>query len=362
VADLDLARTERDRFHAVIDSLQEGVVAIDREERILFANEAVRQLIDAGDALLPGRPFWESVRQRDVLQLPVQAMEEEQAVFREVTLHLASGERTIQTSSFPLWMGSEEPNGAVLLLRDTTELRSLETIRRDFVANVSHELKTPLTAIAGLTETIIGDDEMPKSIQNNFIKRIHNQAERLSALVLDLLSLSRIEAYTSDPEAEQFDLMEIVQDCAARLSDLAHKQGHDLLLKRPDQPVPIHGDRESLTQAVDNLISNALRYTPNPGRVEVQVDRDASHGWISVSDNGIGIDRREQERIFERFYRVDKARSRELGGTGLGLSIVKHVVQRHGGTVDLISAPAEGSTFTIRLPVSEGASWLGPSA
>jgi two-component system phosphate regulon sensor histidine kinase PhoR len=264
----------------------------------------------------------------------------------------------IEMHAGPLTGGRGEVVGAVLVLNDVSELRRLEAIRRDFVANVSHELKTPLTAIRGLVETILDDPEMPVDVRQRFLERIEEQTQRLSTLVTDLLTLSRLESESSRREREVVDFRGVVDSSVRRLRGVAEGKGIHLETAFDGDALWVLGDEEQLRQMVDNLVDNAVKYTPEGGRVAVRLRAATEEGTgqteclLEVDDTGIGIEPRHQERIFERFYRVDKARSRELGGTGLGLSIVKHIAKDTGGSVSLESRPGLGSTFRVRLPLA----------
>ena len=246
--------------------------------------------------------------------------------------------------------GAGELFGAVLVMHDVTELRRLENVRRDFVANVSHELKTPLTAIRGMIETMIDDPEMPKEMQSRFLDRVRDQSMRLSALVTDLLSLAKIEANEGRGERTLIDLRARLRDAVARFGDVAARKRITLALELPEDAATVQADEESLRQILDNLLDNACKYTPEGGHVWARIVRRPGELRCEVEDTGIGIEPADQARVFERFYRVDKARSRDLGGTGLGLSIVKHLANSLGGTVSLESAPGRGSTFRVHFP------------
>src|SRR5690606_30086121 len=242
--------------------------------------------------------------------------------------------------------------GAVVMLNDVTELRRLEAIRREFVANVSHELKTPITAIRGLVETVLDDEEMPADTRRDFVARIKDQSLRLSTLVTDLLTLSRLESGGELRELAPIDLRPSVRDSVTALAGMAEAKRIRVHTDLPEYPVRVLGDVESLRLLINNLFDNAIKYTPAGGEVTLRVGIEDTVARLDVIDNGIGIEPKDQERIFQRFYRVDKARSRELGGTGLGLAIVKHVCFAHGGEVGVQSVPGSGSTFSVRLPLA----------
>ena len=228
----------------------------------------------------------------------------------------------------------------------------METIRQDFVANVSHELKTPITAIRGLVETMVEDEEMSAENHRSFLKKTMNQTLRLSNIVADLLSLSRLESAGMDLVKEPIDLREVVNGSLAALLPVSEDKGIPIETDISDEAMEILGDWEALFQSVNNLIDNAIKYNSKKGKVWLSLHRKAKNAVIEVRDSGIGIESLEQHRIFERFYRVDKARSRQVGGTGLGLSIVKHTVLAHGGQLSVESVHGTGSTFIISLPLT----------
>jgi two-component system phosphate regulon sensor histidine kinase PhoR len=244
-----------------------------------------------------------------------------------------------------------EPSpGVLVVLHDVTELRRLENLRQEFVANVSHELKTPLTVIAASAETLL-DGALGDPAHNvAFVRRIAEQADRLHQLILDLLSVARIESGQSRFEIAAVPLAPLVEGCLSQFAAKANAKQISLAAESPSEAISVLADEEGLEQILSNLVDNALKYTPAGGRVTIrwQVNDDAV--IMEVSDSGLGISSEDQARVFERFYRVDKARSRELGGTGLGLSIVKHLAQAFGGSVSVRSELGRGSTFSVRLP------------
>lgn len=243
----------------------------------------------------------------------------------------------------------------VFLPSDVGEIHRLETVRRDFVANVSHELKTPVTAIRGLVETLIDDKQMEAATKDRFLGKIKGQALRLSNLVADLLTLSRLESQKTlqESEKEKFDLKKVIKTSKEAQQPSIESKKIRLQTELPSEPVPVMGDFEALRQSVDNLLGNAVKYTSEQGNITVGLTVDGKEAILYVKDTGAGIEPQHLDRIFERFYRVDKARSRELGGTGLGLSIVKHVAMSHGGSVSVDSTPGVGSIFRIHLPISK---------
>jgi two-component system, OmpR family, phosphate regulon sensor histidine kinase PhoR len=242
--------------------------------------------------------------------------------------------------------------GAVLVFHDMTELRRLERLREDFVANVSHELKTPLSVITACVETLVEGAVDDLEHRGRFLERIHEQTQRLHTLILDLLSLARIESGEQTLSVQALSVAEIARACIERHQARTHARQQTLRLETPaDQAdVKVLADVEALSEILDNLVDNAVKYTPPGGTIGVRWGSDGDMCKFEIADTGIGIPESDIGRIFERFYRVDKARSRELGGTGLGLSIVKHLVQALHGTIQASSEVGKGTTFTVRLP------------
>lgn len=355
---------DRNKVLAILAGMVEGVIAVDAEERVVHMNAVAGRLLRVVPATAEGRRIWEVTRAVEVSQLLDSARRGGRELSGEVrlpsTLGAASG-RLIELRASPLRGAGDEVAGAVVVLHDVTELRRLEAVRRDFVANVSHELKTPLTAIRGLVETLLDDSEMDPAVRSSFLERIRDQAGRLATLVGDLLTLARIESQEQPAERQRIDLRGPLRECAARFGPLCAQKRIELTLRLPDERVETLTDEESLRQILDNLTDNAVKYTPAGGRVSLSLERRAERVLIEVRDTGIGIEPRDQERIFERFYRVDKARSRELGGTGLGLSIVKHLALSLGGDVGLESQPGAGSCFRVALPAASPAPSPAPA-
>jgi two-component system phosphate regulon sensor histidine kinase PhoR len=244
------------------------------------------------------------------------------------------------------------PPAAVFVFHDITELRRLERMRQDFVANASHELKTPLASIKAYTETLLDGALNDSEVNVRFLERIDEQADRLNQLILDLLSLARLESGQEVFEHGPLPLIPVLRACVERHRERAASQGLEFGFESEgcNPEARIVADEEAIRQIFDNLIDNAIKYTPDGGSVRIACREEGPDIIVEVADTGLGIPRDDLPRIFERFYRVDKARSRELGGTGLGLSIVKHLVQSIGGQIDVTSRVGTGSEFTVRLP------------
>jgi two-component system phosphate regulon sensor histidine kinase PhoR len=344
------AQKLRDRDMAILASMRDGVIAVNRSQEIVHINRAALSLLRIPPGQAVGRLLHEVIRVPGILTAIQGAVDGDEVRSTDFTLHHAEGERTIELQGSTLLEPGGRTIGAVVVLRDVTELRRLESIRRDFVANVSHELKTPLTAIRSLTETLLEEDGPPPELKRRFLEKIATQGARLSALVTDLLSLSRLEQGEGPLQAENLDLGSYVAEAAKFLGAGAAAKGIQLSVEMPKLPVSIVGEEEGIRQLLNNLLDNAIKYTPNGGAVYIRCQAAETTVTLEVQDTGIGIAQKDQARIFERFYRVDRARSREMGGTGLGLSIVKHLAQAFGGVVRLDSEPRRGSIFRIQLP------------
>jgi two-component system phosphate regulon sensor histidine kinase PhoR len=350
---IEAVTVDRNKLLAILGGMVEGVVAVGPDDKILHINAAAGRMLAVATDESPGRPIWEVCRVPEVSEALTETMRRGEEVRVEIQLAERLRDRTLELRASPLKDATGKAAGAVAIFHDVTEMRRLEEVRRDFVANVSHELKTPLTAMCGLLETINDDRSMDGGTRERFMEKIGNQAGRLSSLVTDLLTLSRVESRDPGLEAKPLDLRAVVEESVAALLSGDQAEGLSVETSLPEDPVTVSGDAEALREVIDNLVSNAKRYTPAGGHIWVRLLPTESEAVIEVQDTGIGIEPAEQGRIFERFYRVDKPRSRELGGTGLGLSIVKHITIAHGGDVSVDSAPGVGSTFRVRLPLAD---------
>jgi two-component system phosphate regulon sensor histidine kinase PhoR len=350
------AQVEEDRqqLRAILGGMVEGVVAIDAEQRILFANERAAELLGISAAGGVGRKLWEVVRQRAIQEAVDRALAGTEPYHEELDWNGPVCTRlVVHIAQLP----GSPARGAVLVLHDTSELRRLERVRQEFVANVSHELKTPLSVIKANVETLIDGAIDDAEHRGSFLELIDEQANRLHALIIDLLSLARIESSAGAFEFQPVPLALLVGECLER--HRARAEGRRQVLEvgpavagngQPAPELAAWADEEAVDQILDNLVDNAVKYTPEGGRIHVRWYAEDGCVCLEVADTGIGIPERDLPRIFERFYRVDRARSRELGGTGLGLSIVKHLVQAMQGSVRATSHVGQGTTFTVRLP------------
>jgi two-component system phosphate regulon sensor histidine kinase PhoR len=355
-----LAKLERDgqQLRVVLGGMAEGVIAVDGRRRLLFANASADALFGL-DARSVGRFLPELIRSPQLQEAVEATLGSTGNYTGEITL--ASREPFPKPHAKTLAVhGTTLPGapqgGAILVFHDVSDLRRLERMRQDFVANVSHELKTPLASIKAYTETLLDWALHDEEVNVRFLHRIEEQAERLNQLILDLLSLARLESGEGIFDHEPLALVPLVRNCVESVRGRAESKGIALTLDlgRLNDATVIVADEEAVRQILDNLIDNAVKYTPEGGWVHIACELTAHHVAIQVADSGIGIPRDDLARVFERFYRVDKARSRELGGTGLGLSIVKHLVQSIGGSVSVASRVGEGTQFTVQLPRENG--------
>ncbi|MEE2736764.1 MAG: ATP-binding protein [Planctomycetota bacterium] len=338
-----------ERLETVLGGMIEGVIAVDGDERVLFANRAANALLEVAASDIVGRPIWEGVRNPSIQKVVKNALEFKGLQQVELEIPRTQAVVALLAAHLP---GDPCP-GVVLVFHDVTELRRLENIRREFVSNVSHELKTPLTSIQAYAETLLSGAIDDVDHSRKFLKGIDEQADRLHALILDLLQLSRIESGADVFDVSTVPLAEAIELCVKQHAAICETKQIQLSVQPHSSEIRVLADAEALQTILDNLIDNAINYTPKRGQVIVRLHKNDSMVSIEVEDTGIGISKEHLERIFERFYRVDKARSRELGGTGLGLSIVKHLTQEFGGRVDVASEPGQGSTFTVWLPLAQ---------
>ncbi|MBT3271025.1 PAS domain-containing protein [Candidatus Poribacteria bacterium] len=344
--------TDRNKLLTILGSMVEGVIAVDRDGIVLHMNAGAARLLAAEAEECLGKGIREVTRVHDIRDAIDKAMREGTEVQGELRLATLQSHRVVEMRASPLRNGEGTLVGAVVVLDDVSALRRLETVRRDFVMNMSHELKTPITAIRMLAETLIGDKKMGSKTRKRFLSKIRDQSTRLSSIVTDLLALARLESENAVLDTELVDLRDVVLTSIRPLLPDTAEEGPTVTTVAPDAPISVLGDDEALGQATRNLLENALKYTPNDGRVWVRLRSEEGRAVVEVEDTGIGIAPRDQLRIFERFYRVDKARSRELGGTGLGLSIVKHIALAHEGTVTVESRVGDGATFRLVLPLA----------
>lgn len=341
---------QRNEQEAILSSMAEGVLAVDAAERLISINRAARGMLGVELAAPEGRSIQEAVRNAALQDFVAHALREAGPIEGEVALS-APVETILQAVGAALRDAVGRQIGAVIVLNDITRLRRLEAVRRDFVANVSHELKTPITSIKGFVETLLDGAMKNPADAERFLRIIAKQADRLNAIIEDLLLLSRLEQANGQPAItlENTRLKPVLEAAIQVCCIQAEEKGIDVQLLCPDG-LTARVNPPLIEQAVVNLVDNAIKYSEAGQPVEVRVEQTPAETHILVADRGCGIEKQHIPRVFERFYRVDKARSRKLGGTGLGLAIVNHIAQAHRGRVEVASAPGHGSTFTLRIP------------
>lgn len=334
---------------AVLGSMIEGVLAVDRRQRIVSLNRAAAELLGVDPSGAPGRPVQEIVRNADLRQFVLEAIDRGEPVEDDIVVR-ATRDRILRVRGTPLRDASGE-GGAVVVVEDITDIRHLENVRRDFVANVSHELKTPVASIKGFVEILLEERAEDPADRRRFLEIVARQSDRLGTIIEDLLSLSRIEQAEGmgDLPVERVRLADVIAAVVAECGARAAERSIPLEVECPAE-LTADVNAPLLEQALLNLVDNAIKYSDAGRPVRIRGGAAGDEVELEVRDEGTGIAAEHLPRLFERFYRVDKGRSRKLGGTGLGLSIVKHIVGAHGGSVGVESTPGVGSRFRIRLP------------
>ncbi|MDT8390576.1 MAG: ATP-binding protein [Lentisphaeria bacterium] len=345
---------DHSELQAVISSMIEGVMAVDNDQRVFKINAAATRILGVKPEDLIGHPLGVVVRNAKLEELVARTLASAEPVEGEVIFY-GDPDRVVRLHGTRLETDDPSRRGAVIVLNDITRLRRLESMRRQFASNVSHELKTPITSIQGYVETLLDGalNENPDDVRG-FLEIILRQTKRLNAIMEDILMLSRIEQDDGDILKMMIRLKAQVpvKGAVDQCYEAATEKGIQLLVECPET-ASLKGHPRLLEQAIVNLLTNAVNYSPRDESVTIKVEETRTGVAIHVQDHGVGIPREHLGRIFERFYRVDKARSRDAGGTGLGLAIVKHIAQLHNGRVDVISAPGKGSTFSLILPGAE---------
>lgn len=344
---LSLQRNEQE---AILSSMTEGVIAVDSDEMILSYNLAAEKMLNM-DRNSKGRSLRETVLNSDFLSFAGKVLSENRNIEGEIIIY-DKNETHLKAQGAPLLDSANRKMGALIVLNDVTKVRRLEKIRRDFVSNVSHELRTPITSIKGYLETAF--DEYQSSGENveKFLKTALKQVDRLNHIIEDLLSLSRIEQSEGVAlDRESVSIRGLLDSAVQSCGPSAREKNITINVSCSDD-LQVRVQSQLFEQAVINLLENAINYSDNDSEINIEAFSEDKNAVIKVIDHGIGIEKRHHDRIFERFYRVDKARSRSTGGTGLGLAIVKHIVQAEGGTVSVDSSPGQGSIFIIKLSIS----------
>ncbi|QED26501.1 hypothetical protein FRD01_04410 [Microvenator marinus] len=345
--------TDKARLSVLLGAMSEAVVMLDGLERILVANPMAEKLLGLTSPYSKRR-LGEVTQMKRLTDIVSDVLWRQTATITEVDWPASHNDiRHLWVSVAPITSDDKDPAGVVVVMYDVTRLRRLERVRRDFVANVSHELRTPIATIQSSAETLLMDGMDVGPIGVEFVETIHRQSGRMGQIVEDLLTLSRLEAAGEELAMQNVEILVVAQDVLERFRPVAQKNGVSLEIEVPEDLPPVQAEPRALQQILANLVENGLKYTPEGGQVIIRATRRDSDVVITVEDNGIGISPEHVHRVFERFYRVDTGRSREVGGTGLGLAIAKHLVRRLGGDIVLESQPQKGSKFKFWLPAHE---------
>ena len=344
---------QRNEQEAILSSMVEGVIAVDSRETVLSLNRTAAKLLDVPNGFASGQPVALVMRNTRLQEFVKKALASSETVEQDIVFHRGENEQVVHVMGTALRDSEQTPIGAVIVLNDVTRLKRLESMRRDFVANVSHELKTPITSIKGFVETLLSGAMDKPEDSKRFLEIVASQADRLNAIIDDLLSLSQLEqdAEKADIIFEESELKPVLEMAIQACAPKASEKTVLIELNCPEN-VTVRINPQLLEQAVINLVDNAIKYSLPSTQVRVDVSTGEAGITVAVIDQGRGIEKEHFPRLFERFYRVDRDRSREMGGTGLGLAIVKHIAQVHGGSVSVDSSIGKGSTFRIHLPAS----------
>ncbi|UOY94274.1 ATP-binding protein [Ectobacillus sp. JY-23] len=339
---------QQDRLHTLIENMGSGMILIDSRGHINLVNRSYREIFRVTDEEYLNSLYYEAFDHKEVIGLVEEIFMTEVKVRKQMLLPIGIERKHFEVYGAPIIGTNHEWKGIILVFHDITELKKLEQMRKDFLANVSHELRTPITSIKGFTETLLDGAMEDQKFREHFLSIILKESDRMQSLIEDLLDLSRIEQQGFQMNMAKVDVKQLIEEIAVILQAKAVDKEMDLRVIIPAS-ITVTGDAHRLKQIFINLINNAILYTPSGGTIEVSATEEKNRVRICVSDTGIGISEEEIPRIFERFYRIDKARSRNTGGTGLGLSIVKHLVEAHHGEITVQSTPGKGTMFTITL-------------
>ena len=345
------AQNGKAELRAILTSMTEGVIATNSQRRILLVNESAARLLQFPMELAEGKHLWELVRHEQIIK----AVDDVGATGQRRQFQVGpQNGRYLEITICPLLpaQGAAKNPGLIVVVHDVTEANRYQELRKEFVANVSHELRTPLTVIKGYVETLRDGAARNSDKCDEYLATIDRHATQLGNLVNDLLELSKLESQSILPKRSSIDMIALIRRAAELLQPANDLKHHTLEVNLPILSPVVIGNTDYLERAVINLLDNAIKYTPPNGKVQISLRAEHNTAIIEVADNGIGIPAEDIPRIFERFYRVDRSRSREMGGTGLGLAIVKHVVQAHGGSVEVQSEVGHSTKFRILLPTA----------
>jgi len=348
---IDDVISEKNRIQAILSSMADGVIAMDNWGRVILINPVVEEIFGITPAASKGKNILRVIRNCELERLLNQALESGQAIQRQIEI-LTPEPKIFRVHITPLQNTGVDHGGVVALLRDITERKRLDEMRSEFVANVSHEMRTPLTSIRGFTETLLDGALEDTQAARKFLEIINDETERLSRLIDELLNLSKIEDGRLAPKLQPLEMGDLINRVVAILQPRAQEKDLAIKVELSENLSVVQGDPDMISQVLINLIDNAVSYTQPGGEIRIRAATMQNELKVDVIDNGIGIPPESLPRVFERFYRVDKARSREQGGTGLGLSIVKHIIDVHRGSVQVESKVGRGSAFSFLLPLN----------
>lgn len=340
---------QQDRLAALIENMGSGLILIDKKGYISLINRPYKELFRVHDSEYTNKLYYEVIQQQEITAIIEELFMTEQKVRKQTFIPLSHGRQHFEIYGVPIIGTNDVWRGILLVFHDISDIKKLEQVRKDFVANVSHELKTPITSIKGFSETLLDGAMQDKQALEAFLKIILQESDRLQSLVQDLLDLSKMEQLGFHLSIQQYNIRTTLEEVITILEKKAAEKEIKLQFEMDQNSILIEGDADRLKQVFLNLVSNAISYTPSGGHVFLRLSESASKIVIEVKDTGIGMEESEISRIFERFYRVDKARSRNSGGTGLGLAIVKHIIEAHKGNIIVTSQVGEGTTFLIEL-------------
>ena len=338
-------KMKKNEFETILLHMTDGVIAFDMNGEIIHINPAAKTLLGLTDKEDTFEKMFKKLN-IDVNLEKIIYLENWTSSEQKVEV----GNKAVNLFFAPFQDENDKPTGVMVVIQDITEHVKLDNMRREFVADVSHELKTPITSIMGYADTLL-EEEYDRETQSKFLSVIASEARRMAKLVTDLLTLSRYDNNKIKKEVTQFDLGDLTKECQEKLKFEIEKKHHNVECFVTANVPPVQADKDGIERVILNIISNAIKYTPENGTIKVYVGFVYNDAYIKIIDNGIGIPEKDLSRIFERFYRVDKARSREFGGTGLGLSIAQEILTKNNGSIDIKSEVGKGTEVVIRIPV-----------
>lgn len=343
---LDEMYREKNKVETILTNMTDGIIAVNAEGTVIHANPAAYNIFDISKDELYNKDFDEVSGKLELGISFNDLLTDSENNFNILNIN----NRIIKVSVVPIVNEHSKTEGTMLVLQDVTEQEKLDKMRKEFVANVSHELRTPLTTIKSYTETLLDGAMENKEYTINFLKVINSESERMTRLVKDLLQLSKLDYDKMEWNMKRLNILNIIRDCVVKMEISARQKDQAIFFEAPDELCEIEGDKDRIEQVIINIISNAIKYTPENGNIKVTANRLEGKVQIKISDTGMGIPKDDLPRLFERFYRVDKARSRAMGGTGLGLSIAKNIVEAHKGSIRIESEYGKGTDVIISFP------------